>query len=80
MIDPAFLAFTQDLAPEHCYRVFRLDARNRVDQADVIQARDDADAIAMVRGLIGNRSLELWDRGRFVGRFDPERVPEAMAG
>jgi hypothetical protein len=59
----------------HCYRVFRLDARDRVEHADVLQSEDDRDAIATVRGLVSSRSLELWDRGRFIGRFDPESVP-----
>ena len=61
----------QPQEPKDCYRVFRLDAADRVDQAEVIHSPDDVAAIDIVRGLVGNRSLELWDRGRFVGRFDP---------
>ena len=64
----------------HCYRVFRLDAADRVDQTDVLQSQDDRDAIATVRGLVSSRSLELWDRGRFIGRFDPAGLEIESAG
>ena len=62
----------------HCYRVLRLDVFDRVDQADVLQSKDDREAIATVRGLVSGSSLELWDRGRFVGRFDPECAPAGI--
>jgi hypothetical protein len=54
-----------------CYRVYRLDAADRIDHADVIQAVSDEDAITQVHGLLSSRSLELWERGRFIRRFDP---------
>jgi hypothetical protein len=54
-----------------CYRVYRLDAADRIDHADVIQAVSDEDAITHVHGLLSSRSLELWERGRFIRRFDP---------
>jgi hypothetical protein len=63
------------ITPAHCYRVFRLDTKDRVDQAVTIHSDDDEDAIITARGMVSGRSLELWDRGRFVGRFDPEREP-----
>jgi hypothetical protein len=71
MLDLHHVLNAQAPTPEHCYRVFRLDAQGRVDGAEVIHAVDDEVAIQMVRGLVGSRSLELWDRGRFIERFDP---------
>ena len=71
MLDPHQVLNSHRPTLEHCYRVFRLDAQGRVDGAEIIHAVDDQAAIQMVRDLVGNRSLELWDRGRFIERFDP---------
>jgi hypothetical protein len=78
-MDHLVLPATHTDEGNHCYRVFRLDALDRVDHADVLQSKDDRDAINTVRGLVSGSSLELWDRGRFIGRFDPvEPLQESM--
>ena len=33
---------------------------------------DDATAIEAAKQLVDDRDIELWDRGRFVGRFSPK--------
>lgn len=53
------------------YRVYWLGDANRIDGAEVIRSINDGDAIATARGMTDGRSVELWDGGRFIGRFDP---------
>ena len=54
-----------------CYRLLWLDANERIHRAEIVPSVDDEDAVRAVRGLMSNSSVELWDRGRFIGRFDP---------
>jgi hypothetical protein len=53
------------------YRVYWLGGEGRIDGAEAIRSVDDGEAIATVRSMTDGRSVELWDRGRFIGRFDP---------
>jgi hypothetical protein len=53
-----------------CYRVYWLGGGDRIDGAEVIQSHDDAEAIVTARGMTDGRHIELWDRGRFIGRFE----------
>jgi hypothetical protein len=62
-----------DEAQAHArYRVYWLGVRGLIDGAEAIWSTDDREAIATARGMTDDRSVELWDRKRFVGRFDPE--------
>ena len=56
----------------HCYRVFRSDGADHLDQVLIVQSPDDCAAIASAQEMLANERWELWDRGRFVARFDPE--------
>lgn len=56
------------------YRVYWLGGEGRIDGAEAIRSVDDHEAIATARGMTDGRSVELWDRGRFIGRFDPTSV------
>jgi hypothetical protein len=53
------------------YRVYWLGGDDRIDGAEVIQSHDYGGAIATARGMTDGRTVELWDRGRFIGRFEP---------
>jgi hypothetical protein len=65
-------AQTCDEAQAHArYRVYWLGVRGLIDGAEAIWSMDDREAIATARGMMDGRSVELWDRKRFVGRFDP---------
>jgi hypothetical protein len=70
--------FLPDPSEQHlrCYRLLWLDASERIHRAEMVPSVDDADAVQAVRGLMGNSSVELWDRGRFIGRFDPACEPD----
>ncbi|MHB2208187.1 hypothetical protein [Methylobacterium sp. CM6257] len=59
------------------YRVYWLGGEDRIDGAEAIQSYDDAEAIATARGMTDERSVELWDRGRFIGRFEPAMQVES---
>jgi hypothetical protein len=52
------------------YRVYWLSGDDHIDGAEAIRSHDD-EAIATTRGMTDGRSVELWDRGRFIGRFEP---------
>jgi hypothetical protein len=56
------------------YRVYWLGGEGRIDGAEIIQAVDDREASATARGMIDGRCVELWDGGRFIGRFDPANL------
>lgn len=52
------------------YWVYWLGGADRIDGAEVIRSHDDVEAIATARGMTDGRSVELWDRDRFIGRFE----------
>lgn len=53
------------------YRVYWLGGHGLIDGAEAIRSFDDLEAIATARAMTDGRSVELWDRGRFIERFDP---------
>lgn len=53
------------------YRVYWLGGQGLIDGAEAIRSMDDREAIAVARGMTDGRSIELWDRSRFIERFDP---------
>ena len=53
-----------------CYRVFWLRRDGRIDGAEIIRSADDREAMTMARGMTDGRSIEVWDRERFIGRLD----------
>ena len=55
-----------------CYRAYRLEAGGRIADVDVIDASDDAEALAAVRAMASGHGIELWDRDRPVGRTEPQ--------
>ncbi|MGV7032372.1 hypothetical protein [Methylobacterium symbioticum] len=39
--------------------------------AEVLDVITDAEAVETVRAMLGGFVLELWERARFLGRFEP---------
>ena len=38
--------------------------------AEIIRSEDDGEAMTVARGMTDGRSVEVWDRERFIGRLD----------
>ena len=53
-----------------CYRVYWLRGGGRIDGAEIIRSEDDGEAMTTARGMADGRSVEVWDRERFIGRLD----------
>ncbi|MEH3062896.1 MAG: hypothetical protein PGN33_09060 [Methylobacterium radiotolerans] len=53
------------------YRAFRLDRAGRVRAAEILSAEDDTQARRRARAMVGRGAIELWERTRFLGRFEP---------
>lgn len=52
------------------YRVIWINSAKLIDGAEIIRSIDDREAIATARGMADGRSVELWDRNRFIARFN----------
>jgi hypothetical protein len=55
------------------YRVYCYDAANRMLTGDLIEALDDAQAIAEVEARGFGSMCEIWDGDRLVARLEVER-------
>ncbi|MGU3340760.1 hypothetical protein ACLBXJ_22320 [Methylobacterium mesophilicum] len=53
-----------------CYRVYWLRGDGWIDGAEIIRTEDGGKTITMARGMTDGRSVEVWDRGRFIGRLN----------
>jgi hypothetical protein len=53
------------------YRAFRLDRAGRVFSAEIVSAEDDSHARRQARAMVERDAIELWERTRFLGRFEP---------
>ncbi|KST57567.1 hypothetical protein AO398_24820 [Methylobacterium sp. GXS13] len=53
------------------YRAFKLDRAGRVFSAEVVPAADDRQARRRTRAMVADAAIELWDRTRFLGRYEP---------
>jgi len=66
------LALTADTTRRsRAYRAFMLDRAGRVSSAQIVSAEDDGQARRQVRAMVGRNVIELWERTRFLGRFEP---------
>lgn len=52
------------------YRVLWINSAKLIDGAEIIRSFNDGEAIATARGMTDGRGVELWDRNRFIARFD----------
>lgn len=53
------------------YRAFKLDGAGRVFAAEIVPAEDDAQARRRAEAMVEHDIIELWERTRFLGRFEP---------
>ncbi|MCJ2122573.1 hypothetical protein [Methylobacterium sp. J-077] len=53
------------------YRAFKLDRAGRVFSAEIVPAADDTQARRRARAMVADAAIELWDRTRFLGRYEP---------
>ena len=53
------------------YRAFKLDRAGRVFSAEIVTAEDDTQARRCARAMVEGDAIELWERTRFLGRFEP---------
>jgi hypothetical protein len=64
-------------SPLHYYRLYFLDAADRIRHAIDMECEDDATAIATAEPQADGRTMELWNRDRLVRRFArPPSTPE----
>ncbi|CAO4175238.1 hypothetical protein EEDFHM_02657 [Methylorubrum populi] len=73
-------AFAPDPGPL-AYRAIRLTSSGGVEGVEHIDARDDAEAIALTSRMANAYGVDLWERGRFLDSFPSlsVRVPGAIA-
>ena len=57
----------------HTYRVYWFDGDSHIEQAGWIEAADDAEAIAIVRGQDSKAGWELWAGARRIAASSDER-------
>jgi len=62
------------------YRVYCLDLEGRSVDVQLINARDDVEAVEQARALEGLRRCELWQRNRLVAKITEFRDAGGMAG
>ena len=56
---------------EASYRAYELDKSDTVVDFTVISAASEEAALAHMQRIAAGRVMELWDRGRLIGRVDP---------
>lgn len=54
------------------YRVYFLNGQGRIMRAVDLACDTDDEAVAQARDLASGQAVELWDRARLIGRYDPE--------
>lgn len=56
---------------EPTYRAFRLSSKGGIQSAEILKAASDEEAQALARVMVTTYGVELWERGRFLGRYEP---------
>ena len=56
------------------YRVYCFDGAGRMESAEIIQAENDTEALAVAWTMNKAINCEVWDQNRFVGRLPASRV------
>ena len=63
---------TRSIPERPVYRVFFLDFTGHIVRADVLDCRDDGEAIDKAHQIADGCSVELWDRARRVIVIPPK--------
>jgi len=75
------LALNADTARRsRVYRAFKLDRAGRVASAEIVSAADDGQARRQARTMVERATVELWERTRFLGRFEPAAPDGGLFG
>ena len=53
------------------YRAYHLNPDGIVRRAEIVPAESDDEAKAIAVMLVNGCGIELWERGRFLGRYPP---------
>lgn len=53
------------------YRVYCFDGGSRIVRADWLEAFNDAEALVAAKGLMDCFRIEVWERDRLAGRYEP---------
>lgn len=53
------------------YRVYFLNAQGGINRAVELDCSDDDQAQEAARALAAQQPVELWERSRLIGRYDP---------
>jgi hypothetical protein len=53
------------------YRVYFLNDKGRIVRAIELASQTDEEAVEQTRQLVDGQAVELWERARLIGRFDP---------
>ena len=62
------------------YRVYCLDLEGRSVDVQVIDARDDVEAVEQARALEGLRQCEVWQRNRLIAKITEFQDAGEMSG
>lgn len=54
------------------YRVYFLNGQGRIMRAIDLACDNDEQAVAEARRLSSGQAVELWERARLIGRYEPE--------
>lgn len=52
------------------YRVYHLTQAGHIQRAEILEARDDTDALVKLKEKSDDHDVELWDRSRFIGKIE----------
>ena len=63
--------FPRAASDERTYRAYRIAVGGGIVTAEIVSAVDDAHAATIARTLATLYPIELWERARFLGRFEP---------
>jgi hypothetical protein len=53
------------------YRVYFLNEKGRIVRALELACQTDEEAVEQTRQLVDGQAVELWERARLIGRFEP---------
>ncbi len=66
------LQWYSESTPDHpTYRAYRIARNGGIVTAEIVNEPDDARAMHAARALATRYAIELWDRARFIGRYEP---------
>lgn len=56
------------------YRAYQIGARGHIEAFSIVEAQSEEEAVKKTGQLVNYYAVELWDRGRFIARFEPKKT------